>query len=242
MRAYDEYRLHIYDNGYDASDIDTVSVTSLLETLAPTAQVTQDTAQERLLVIGSMEDHATVDNVLQQASSGEGTGSMLLKSYPLSGKTDADTLTSLLSTITPNASVTSDATARRLLITGTEKDHERIAQTISQVAQDAGGEVPQLQFYPLKNAASDSALAILQAMLPAATISFEASANRLTVVATKADHDSVQATLTKLEATAPADEKRTLKNPNRTKKRRSWILSATLPKELSGGRFNPFPF
>lgn len=221
---------------YDASGVDITSVTSLLETLAPTAQITENTADERLLVIASAADHATVDNVLQQVSTGEEMRSTMLKSYPLTAKTSAETLTSLLSSLVPHASVTSDTTARRLLITATEKDHQRIAQTITQVAQDAGGEVPQLQFYPLKNASSDNAIAILQAMLPSATISFESVSNRLTVVATKADHEAVQATLTKLEASAPVNEKRTLKVYGVTSGQRSrfTVVLDSLTTELPG--------
>lgn len=206
---------------YDAAEIDVASVTSLLATLAPTAQITPNPADERMLVIASAEDHAVVDNVLQQVSAGEETRGTSLKSYPLSGKTNAEMLTSLLSTQIPNASVTPDTTANRLLITATEKDHQRIAQTIQQVAQDAGGEVPQLQFYPLKDASSDNAVTILQAMFPGVTISLDPVENRLTVVATKADHEAIQATITKLEATAPVDEKRTLRVYDVTSRQRS---------------------
>lgn len=196
---------------YNASDIDVTSVTSLLATLAPAAQITQNTTEEKLLVIASAEDHAIVENVLQQVARDETSRESTLKSYPLSVKTDPDTITTLLSTLVPNAGITPDATARRLLITASEKDHQRIAETIAQVAQDAGGEVPQLQFYPLRNATGENAVSILQAMLPTATISFEAEAKRLSVVAAKSDHEIVQSTLTKLEASAPVGEKRTLK-------------------------------
>jgi arginine repressor len=221
---------------YDAAGVDVTSVTSLLATLAPSAQLTQNAAKEQLLVIASGDDHVVVENVLQQVATDDADRDTTLQSYPLTAKTSTETLTALLSTLVPEASVTVDTTARRLLITASEKDHRTIAETIAQVARDAGGEIPHLQFYPLKNATGDNATRILQAMLPSATITFEPDANRLSVVATKADHDAIQATLAKLEASAPVNERRTLKIHDVTADQRARFSAVldSLTTELSG--------
>lgn len=221
---------------YPAEDIDVSSVTSLLATLAPDAQVTPDSAGQRLLVIAGTDDHQVVENVLQQVADRVPSEKPQLKSYPLSPKVSAETLTSLLSTLTPQAAVTSDTANRRLLITATPEEHTTIAAAIDELAQNAGGEQPELQFYPLQKASGSNAATVLQAMLPAATITFEPEGKRLSVVAGKSDHEVVQATLAKLEATAPVDEKRTLKifEVTTEQRRRFTSVLESLSTELPG--------
>ena len=194
---------------YDARGVDTTSVLALLETLAPTAKITSDTANERLLVIGAAKDHTAVENVMTQVARDEsGTE---LKSYPLQPTVDVTTATNLLTTITPDAAVTVDAENRRLLVTARPPDHEKIVAALAQITRDAGGEIPELQFYQLKNATGKNAVQILTKMLPAAQLTLEESERRLSAVATKREHEILQATLNKLEASSPPNEKRTLK-------------------------------
>jgi type II secretory pathway component GspD/PulD (secretin) len=221
---------------YDTRGVDTASVISLLSTLNPTAQITDDVANKRLLVIASAEDHASVENVLQQVVSDEHTMDTLLKSYPMAANVVPETVTSLLTTLTPTASVTVDSPNRRLLITATTKDHDVIEATIAQVARDATGELPELQFYPLVRASGENAASVLQAMLPAAQITYEAVSNRLSAVAAKADHIVLRTTLDKLEEAAPADEKRTLKvyDVTTAQRQRFTAILDSLSSELPG--------
>lgn len=221
---------------HDAADIDVPSVTALLVTLAPTAQITSDIANKRLLVIADSKDHAVVENVLKQVADGHPTQKPLLKSYPLDSKISAETTIALLAGLTPSATVTSDPASRRLLITAKPQDHAVIAAAIAQVSQDAGGEIPELQFYPLQKASGINAAAVLKVMLPTASVTFETEAKRLSVVGTKADHAIVLSTLAKLEATAPAGERRSLKIYDVTASQRSRFTAVlvSLTTELPG--------
>ncbi len=221
---------------YDSHNIDTSSVTALLQTLVPQAQVTLNTVNEQFLIIATTKDHAIVENVLKQVVSETANEKPALKSYPLQAKVDSSTLTTLLAGLVPKATITADAVNRRLLITATTKDHATIAQVIEQVSKDAGGEVPELRFYPLKNTAGVSAQTILQAMFPATQISFEEQAKRLSVVADKSDHAKIAETLKKLEESAPAKEQKSLKiyELNTAERLRFTSLSPVLMQELPG--------
>ncbi len=226
---------------YDSRHIDTSSVTSLLQTLTPQAQVTLNAQNEQFLIIATAKDHAVIENVLKQVVSESANEKPTLKSYPLQAKVDISTLTSLLSGLVPKANITSDTTSRRLLITATEKDHATIAQVIEQVSQDAGGEVPELRFYPLRKTSGASAQTILQAMFSGAQISYEEQAKRLSVVADKSDHLKIAETLKKLEDSAPAKEPKTLKiyEVNALQRLRFTNLSAMLTEELPGMQILP---
>ena len=221
---------------YPASGIDVSSVMSLLSTLAPAATISNDATNQRLIVIASANDHATVENVVQQVATDEPDGDPELKSYPVQPQVTFSTLTQLLATVAPDAKITSDEVSRRLLVVATARDHAIVQSTIQQVEKDSGGELPELKFYPLKKADGSNAVTILQTVSPSASISFEAAARRLSVVATKADHAAVLATLAKLEESAPSTEKRTLKihAVTVTQRTRFEELLAGLQEELPG--------
>lgn len=221
---------------YPARGIDVTSVMSLLSTLAPEATVSNDTTNQRLIVIATAEDHATVENALQQVAPYEPDSDPELKSYPVRPQVTLSTLTELLTTVAPEAKITTDDSSRRLLVIATVKDHAIVQSTIQQVEKDSGGELPELKFYPLKKADGPNAVSILQTVAPSATISFEAGAKRLSVVATKADQAAVMATLAKLEESAPTAEKRTLKihDVTVTQRTRFEEVLAGLQQELPG--------
>ena len=221
---------------YPASGIDVSSVMSLLSTLAPAATISNDATNQRLIVIASANDHATVENVVQQVATDEPDGDPELKSYPVQPQVTFSILTQLLATVAPDTKITSDEVSRRLLVVATARDHAIVQSTIQQVEKDSGGELPELKFYPLKKADGSNAVTILQTVSPSASISFEAAARRLSVVATKADHAAVLATLAKLEESAPSTEKRTLKihAVTVTQRTRFEELLAGLQEELPG--------
>ena len=195
---------------HEADQIDTVSVIALLTTLTPQAAVTVDAVNKRLLVVASEQDQAKVADVLNQARIPEAASLRSLKSYPLQPKITSATIITLLTTLAPRASVTPDEVNRRLLITATKDEHVLVDQVIQQVQNDAIGIQPELRFYPLKKVSGTTSLAILQSIAPLAKITFQADANRYSVIATGDDHAAIAAMLEQLE-TGSADIQRDLK-------------------------------
>ena len=195
---------------HEADQIDTVSVIALLTTLTPQAAVTVDAVNKRLLVVASEQDQAKVADVLNQARIPEAASLRSLKSYPLQPKITSATIITLLTTLAPRASVTPDEVNRRLLITATKDEHVLVDQVIQQVQNDAIGIQPELRFYPLKKVSGTTSLAILQSIAPLAKITFQADANRYSVIATGDDHVAIAAMLEQLE-TGSADIQRDLK-------------------------------
>jgi type II secretory pathway component GspD/PulD (secretin) len=195
---------------HDANHIDTSSVSALLATLTPQAAVTIDAINKRLLVVASEQDQARVTDVLTQVRTTDAESNRALKSYPLQPKTNSSTIVTLLASLVPRAAATIDDVNRRLLITATEDEHTLIDQVIQQVQKDAVGVQPELRFYPLTKVSGPTSLTILQSIAPQATITFQADANRYSVIATTNDHDAIAATLEKME-TASQDLQRDLK-------------------------------
>ncbi|MFP6765016.1 MAG: secretin N-terminal domain-containing protein, partial [Planctomycetaceae bacterium] len=196
---------------FPAKGLDVSSVTSLLQTLVPKASVTVDTSHERLLIVASLNDLATVENVLKQVVIEDADGEPTLKSYAIAPQVTLTSLTTLLTSLVPEAKITSDEPKRRLLIVASTRDHQVVQAAIEQVETDTGGELPELKFYPLTKSDGENAVSVLRTMAPDSLITYEKAAQRLSVVATRADHTAIAATLTKLEAAAPESEKRMLK-------------------------------
>lgn len=202
-------------------NVASTTVNSLLSSLVPQATVTIDDANNRILITASEDDLAVIGPMLAQLSDGLEMNHRELKSYPLKADVDPAIVTNLLNSLTPSASVTADTVGHRLLITATSKEHSTIEAAIRQITQDARGEVPQLQYYPLQNVEGTYATGILSAIVPGATIQYEKESKRLSVIASPSDHALLQPTLEKLETATPEQEKRTIKVYSVTKSLRN---------------------
>ncbi len=212
------------------------TVSSLLSALVPQAAVTIDDANKRILVTASEDDLTAIGPMLAQLSDGLEMSHRQLKSYPLKANVDPATVTNLLNSLTPGASVTADAVGHRLLITATSNEHATIDAAITQITQDARGELPQLQYYLLENVDGNYATGILSVIVPGATIQYEKDAKRLSVIASPSDHALLQPTLERLKEATPEQEKRAIKvySVTRSLQNRFNTVLQGLSKEIPG--------
>ncbi|MBL8818147.1 MAG: hypothetical protein JNL58_19120 [Planctomyces sp.] len=184
---------------YEADRIDTTSVVALLTTVVPQASVTVDAVNRRLLIVAAEQDHKSVTDVLEQVKLSEDDAQRTVKSHPLQPRVSSTTIVTLAASLAPRASVAVDEANRRLLVTGTDRDHALIDQIIEQVQNDSAGILPELRFYPLQKATSTTAVALLQTIVPTARVTVQPEANRLNIVATPDEHQKVTETLQLLE-------------------------------------------
>ncbi|MBX3439413.1 MAG: hypothetical protein KF861_18135, partial [Planctomycetaceae bacterium] len=234
LQAPGDPRVAMTVETYPLAGVDS-SVTTLLTTLVPDAQVSIDSGRSKLVAVASGTDQKRIADILKQITTEDPSVQRSLVSYPLDRKLELATVTSLLSTVVPRAQVTSDATNHRLLIVATADDHRTAASTIEQVAKDAGIALPELEFYPLENVDGARAVAILQPLVPAAQIRVDAPHKRLSVIARPADQEVIQETLAKLESVSQDAEERTLKvyDVSLSQKARFSSLAAGLASELT---------
>ena len=212
------------------------TVTTLLKQIAAEAVVTVDAAAKRVLVMATEEELGAVGQTLSQLMETQGTSQSQLRSHPLKADLDPATVSTLLKSLTPGASITVDTTGHRLLVTATARDHDSIQSAIDQITRDARGELPQLQYYPLERVDGEYAVGILSAIVPDAVIKYEHESRRLSVVGSLSDHDLLKPTLAKLEIAAPEKEVRSLKVYSVTKSQRTRFNSVLegVSSEISG--------
>jgi len=223
---------------YPYQAADSGSITSLLETLAPQAKITDDQGGKRLLIVATAQDHAVVANVLEQVGNQPGADSDKLQTYPLSRSTQSSSVTDLLQSLIPDAQVVKDSEQNRLIVIGSAKDHQLVKQTIEQLAADKAGQPPQLKFYPLQKTEGSHAVTILQAIAPDARITLDTEHRRLSIVARDTDHQILAATLKRLEEATPAKEPNRLQLYTVTPEQRSRFqtIQSNLQAEIPGMR------
>ncbi len=188
-------------------DVDSTTTTELIAELVPDAKVRIDEANSRYVVTATTDDHDKIQNILQQAGIVMGK-QRALQAYELPEGQTMETVSALLSSLAPNATVTPDATNRQLLIVADTRDHETIAATLAQLGR--GDQLPELRFYPIAKEVA-GATTVLGSVAPTAQITSSEDGRRLSVVAKAADHARIKSTLEKLVLAAATDEKPSMK-------------------------------
>ena len=197
---------------YPARPADSTEMLATLQLIAPKSQFRYDGASRKLVAWATQADQMRIATSLQELAAQQPAGGPTqLEVYRLD-RISPDTAQALITALLPDAKVTLDSRTASLVAIGNLADHQAIRNLLEQLeSQIAASKPAELQFYSLEKASGTKAVALLTAMLPAATISFDADAKRLSVVAEAPDHEVVKTTLVRLEATAPVNEHRVLK-------------------------------
>ncbi len=182
-------------------------VLKLLASLAPKAEITVDSENDRLMVIATAEDHQKITDTIAKVEEA-GTIKPELRFIELQDALPSNVL-KLLAELAPNAEITPDAENDRLMVIASAEDHLKIEETIAKV-EEAGSTKPELRFYPTEDELPAAVLSILKTLAPKATITPDGSNKYLTVIASPADHELIANTIEQATTTLPAEEKEKL--------------------------------
>ncbi len=183
------------------------NIVKLLSDLAPNAEITVDSENDRLMVMATAEDHQKITDTIAKVEEA-GTTKPELRFIELQDALPSTVLT-LLAELAPKAEITPDSENDRLMVVATAEDHEKIAETIAKV-EEAGSTKPELRFYPTEDDLPAAVLSILATLAPKAQITPDASGKYLTIVASPADHELITKTIEQATTTLPAEEKEKL--------------------------------
>ncbi len=216
---------------------------TVLQSLVPKAQITNDTTGRQLLVVASPADHAVIDSTITRVmASDEGNveRQRQLEVYRLT-KADPSTTLTLLQTLLPTAQLSIDAQTKSLIALAIPDDQRVIKTTLEQLQpEQPGPDVPVLRFYPQKKPLPANVVTVLQNLVPKAQITNDVAADRLLVVAAPADHQIVEATLARFaaeEAAAPtAQNKLELYRVSPAERKRLQAVLDSVSSELPGIR------
>lgn len=174
------------------------SATSLLATLVPSAAVTPDTANGRLLIVANADDHKVVGETLTQLGDDAGKKNRELKTYAVAGIAPA-TVTELAASFAPTATVTFDATSENAMVLAKSEEHERIGQLIDQLRTSAAKLESDVRTYPTADIDVTSVTSLLATVVPNAIVTADTTNRRLVVIASAIDQKKVQNVLEQIQ-------------------------------------------
>ncbi|HUT95740.1 MAG TPA: hypothetical protein VMY37_40165, partial [Thermoguttaceae bacterium] len=179
------------------------SLLTILQNLAPKAQITVDTEEKRLTVLASPSDHETIKATIEKFEEAAPDTEPHLVVYPLRTLDSSSALT-LFQTLVPDAQLSIELQTGNLVALAARDEHTIIKDTLDQLQPATPGpNTPELRFHPLaKEPPADLTTALVK-LVPKAQITLDTANERLMVVATPADHETIQATLLEFEAAAP---------------------------------------
>ncbi len=196
---------------YDLDNTDPKQSLLTLQPLVPNARLTVDPTSKKLAVWGTPAEHEILKTAVTQLAPGGGAGDdRQIEVYRLT-KADPTAVLALLQNVVPRARLSVDTATRSVVALASLADQKTIRATVEQVdprAKDPNA--PEVRFYPFEQTPPANLVTVLQSLAPKAQVTLDATARRLTVVATPSDHNLVKQTFEQFTKAAPTEEKRQL--------------------------------
>ena len=112
---------------------------------------------------------------------------------------DPQAARAVLATLVPYATLAVDTVNRSLVVTAVPTDHEQIQQTVQQLEEVAGTEAPETRVYAFRSGDPQTALTLLQRLLPEATLAVDVQARTLAATVRPSDHQRIKAAVEQLD-------------------------------------------
>jgi len=188
------------------------SVTSLLSTLAPEAQINVDASGRQLIVIASSEDVTNIEDTLEglaaATSKGERPEPRVYSVDPPLARRLVEVLSALAAELPRLSVVSNDPALGELTILAPPADHDVVAQLIEQLRGEVSPEAKlRVASYPIHHAAPENVLSVLQALLPDVQFVVDSATSRITARAREEDHETIRTTIEEIDVELPPEKR-----------------------------------
>ena len=187
---------------------------TVLQTMAPKAQVTLDAAARRLTVVASPADHTTVKETIEQFSQvafPEEKRQLVLYPVSTAQRKRFQLLLQDLVAEFPTVKALTDAEPGELAIWAKPAEHKVIADMIEKLKQQAPAEEAyHLVAYSLKTADPTSVLTVLQSMFPTTKLVLDIKSRRLVAWTRPVEQESIKSLIEQMDTDTPAESKNQL--------------------------------
>ncbi len=201
--ASDETRRRIVT--YPLSEVERKRFEALLPTLKndmPGIQVLPVEEPGEVSIWGTAQEHERLAAVIAQIRTAGATADTkpTLVVYQLTAA-DPETVMTALAPLFSAAKMVVEAKTKRIAVWAPPQTQKQIAEAIKGFDADVPEEArDETTIYHLKTTTPSAAQAVLQPLVPAATITLDPAGGKLVVTATKGDHERIAAMLDQLEA------------------------------------------
>ena len=139
----------------------------LLETLAPHAKLSLDSATNSIVALANAEDRKTIRETIERVQAAHGGANALELSFHVFKQSPPADLLTVLRTAVPQATIRIDSEGKRLTIVATPDDRALLESLLARYEKIAPPEERnQLAIYTLKSADPAGALLVLTPMFP----------------------------------------------------------------------------
>ena len=185
---------------YPITSGDTTAAVAMLKSLYPNVEVVPDAKGSRLLVWAHPTEQASIKAALEQLQAPVPPEKQpRFETYPLYG-IDATALTKDLQQLVPSAKLSTDAKLNKLVVLGTQADHDAVKAALEKLGRGTGLEsTPQVEVYRLTRADSATIVPLLQSLVPEAKVSVDPQTKNLIVVAIPADQKAIRSLLDQIQ-------------------------------------------
>jgi len=190
------------------------SLTTVLASMAPKAQVTVEAANRRLSVVATPADHAVVKQTLDQFSQAAGKDEKRqLVLYPVS-PAERKRFQLMLSDLVaefPTVKVLTDAEPGELAVWAKPAEHQVVADIVEKLKQQTPAEEAyRLVAYPIATADPTSVYTVLTSMFPSTRLVLDAKNRRLVAWTRPAEQASIKSLIEQMEGDSPSDNRNQL--------------------------------
>ncbi|HEV3136430.1 MAG TPA: hypothetical protein VGZ26_00975, partial [Pirellulales bacterium] len=190
------------------------NLVSVLQTMAPKAQVSVDNVGKRLVVVATLADHKIVKETIEQfLHDAPGDEKRQLVLYPVSAaqRKRFQLVLQDLMTEFPTVKVLTDAEPGELAVWGRPAEHKVIADVIEKLKQQAPAEdAYRLVAYSIRSADPTSVLSVLQNLFPATKVFLDTKTKRIVAWTRAAEHEAIKSLIDQVDVEGTAESKNQL--------------------------------
>lgn len=195
---------------YPLEEGDAKQSLATLQPLVPNARLTMDPVSKKLAAWGTPADHEIIKKAVAQLRTGAAADDRQVEVYRLT-KVDPTAALTTLTNLLPRARIAVDAATRSLIVLASIADQKTAKATLEQLEPGKrDGITPELKFYAFPRTPPASLVTALTSLVPKAQVTIDKANNRLSVVATAADHAVVKETVEQFANASAGEEKRQL--------------------------------
>ncbi|MFM7740602.1 MAG: hypothetical protein ACKO9H_14450, partial [Planctomycetota bacterium] len=165
---------------------------TFLTTVAPGAVAAFDRTSGSLVVVGTRETHEKISKLLEDVRQAQTTGKVA-RPYRVS-KADVTVVTTVLTSLFPEATLTPDTASRSLIAIASEDDQKSIEKALAEIDLNAPL-APVSQIYQVASGDATALATALKSLIPAATFVPDATGRSLLALANSEDQLRIKQTI-----------------------------------------------
>ncbi len=181
--------------GYSINRGSAQVVQQMLQQVFPTAKITVDEKSDRVLVYAPLSLQGRIKQTIAQLDvEGTPNNKEEIRSYMV-GDVDPTPILPMLQKLVPDMQLEVDAKARKIIASGTLRDHELLAKALEQFRNGDPAQRPVVKAYPMEGRSTTSLFymrSVLQNVVPDAVITIDPRGGSIVASASEQDHEKLK--------------------------------------------------